>query len=138
MADAKPAIDDAKMAADEVRFQPYANSGMAMAAIGTDTSKVKIALESLNREWSMLVKDGITEAELKDARINMKNSMIYRIDRKSNRANNMAYYEFVGYNYCYAFDLIEMADRVKLADVNQFIKREFTEDRKFVSIVGKN
>ncbi|MCP4583092.1 MAG: insulinase family protein [candidate division Zixibacteria bacterium] len=107
------------------------------AAIGTDTSKVKIALESLNREWSMLVTDGITEDELRDAKVNMKNSMIYRIDRKSNRANNMAYFEYVGYNYRYPLDLIAMADRITLDQVNQFIKREFTEDRKYVSIVGK-
>jgi predicted Zn-dependent peptidase len=107
------------------------------AAIGTDTSKVKVALKSLNRDWNKMVEDGITAEELRDARINMKNNMIYRIDRKSNRANYMAYYEYMGYGYHYALDLIEMADKIELNRMNEFIKNEFTEDRKFVSIVGK-
>jgi len=107
------------------------------AAIGTDTSKVKIALESLDREWSKLVNDGITENELTDAIVNMKNNMIYRIDRKSNRASSMATFEFNGYGYRFILDLIEMADHATLDEVNAFVKRKFTDDRKFVSIVGK-
>ncbi len=107
------------------------------AAIGTDTSKVQIALASLNREWKKMVDEGLSEAELKDARVNMKNSMVYRIDTKRNRANNMAYYEYIGYNYRYVLDLIEMADKVTLEQLNGFIKDKFTADRRFVSIVGK-
>jgi len=107
------------------------------AAIGTDTSKVKIALESLNREWNKLVSDGITENELSDAIVNMKNNMIYRIDRKSNRVGSMAIYEYTGYNYRFILDLVEMADHITLDEVNTFTKRKFTDDRKFVSIVGK-
>lgn len=107
------------------------------AAIGTDTSKVQIALASLNREWKIMVDSGLTEAELTDARVNMKNSMVYRIDTKRNRANNMAYYEYIGYNYRYVLDLIEMADKVTLEQLNKFIKERFTADRRFISIVGK-
>ncbi len=107
------------------------------AAIGTDTSKVRVALNSLNRDWSKLVRDGVTMEELQDARINMKNNLIYRIDRKSNRANYMAFYEYMGYGYRFVLDLIDMADRIDLDKLNKFIKNEFTEDRKFVSIVGK-
>ena len=107
------------------------------AAIGTDTSKVKVALNSLGRDWNQMVEDGVTAEELQDARINMKNNMIYRIDRKSNRANYMAYYEYMGYGYRFVLDLIEMADRIDLDELNSFVKNEFTENRKFVSIVGK-
>jgi zinc protease len=107
------------------------------AAIGTDTSKVQQALSSLNREWATMVGDGITEEELTDARVNMKNNLIYSIDRKSNRANNMAYYEYIGYNYRFIFDLIEKADRVALADLNSFVQTSFTDDRRFVAVVGK-
>jgi zinc protease len=107
------------------------------AAIGTDTSKVKTALESLNREWSKLVSDGITENELADAIVNMKNNLIYRIDRKSNRVSSMAVWEYTGYNYRFILDLIDMADHITLDEVNPFIKRKFTDDRRFVSIVGK-
>ncbi|UCC80996.1 MAG: insulinase family protein [Candidatus Zixiibacteriota bacterium] len=107
------------------------------AAIGTDTTKVRVALNSLNREWSKLIQDGITMEELQDARINMKNNMIYRIDRKSNRANYMAFYEYMGYGYRFVLDLIDMADRIDLDELNKFIRNEFTDDRKFVSIVGK-
>jgi predicted Zn-dependent peptidase len=107
------------------------------AAIGTDTSKVKTALNSLNREWDMMVNDGVTAEELRDAKINMKNNLIYRIDRKSNRANYMAYYEHLGYGYRFVLDLIEKADNITLDELNQFVKNRFSADRKFVSIVGK-
>ena len=107
------------------------------AAIGTDTSKVKVALNSLNRDWNKMVEDGVTMEELQDARINMKNNMIYYIDRKSNRANYMAYYEYMGYGYRFVLDMIEMADQIDRDELNEFVKNEFTEDRKFVSIVGK-
>jgi zinc protease len=114
------------------------NDAIFRAAIGTDTSKVKKALASLDREWDKLIEEGITEAELTDARINMKNNLIFSIDRKRNRANNMAYYEYIGYNYKYILDLIEKADDVTLAQVNNFIKAQFTDERKFQSIVGKS
>jgi predicted Zn-dependent peptidase len=107
------------------------------AAIGTDTSKVKIALNSLQREWELLVSDGVTSDELRDARINMKNNLIYRIDRKSNRAAYMAYYEHLGYGYHFVLDLIEKADSITLDELNEFVKNRFVEDRKYVSIVGK-
>ena len=107
------------------------------AGIGTDTLKVQTALTSLNREWDKLISSGVTESELTDARINMKNNLIYSIDRKSNRANNMAYYHWVGYNYRFVFDLIEMADQVTLVEMNAFIKYRLTDERKYVSIAGK-
>ncbi|HHI03765.1 MAG TPA: insulinase family protein [candidate division Zixibacteria bacterium] len=112
-------------------------SALFRAGIGTDTSKVQIALASLNREWKKMIEEGFTEAELTDARINMKNSLIYEIDRKSNRANNMAFYEYIGYNYRYPLDLIEMADKITLEQFNNFIKERFTAERRYISIVGK-
>jgi zinc protease len=110
---------------------------MFRAGIGTDTTKVHIALESLEREWALLYADGVSEDELTDARINMKNNLIYQIDRKSNRANNMAYYHWMGYSYRFVLYLIEQADQVTLAELNAFIKNKLMEDRKYVSIVGK-
>ncbi|MFH2034952.1 MAG: pitrilysin family protein [Candidatus Zixiibacteriota bacterium] len=107
------------------------------AGIGTDTSKVTQALSSLEREFKLLIDSGITETELTDARINMKNNLMFRIDRKSNRANNMAYYEYIGYNYRIILDLIAMADKITLKEVNDFVKKNFTEDKKYTSIVGK-
>ncbi len=67
----------------------------------------------------------------------MKNNLIYRIDRKSNRANYMAYYEHLGYGYRFVLDLIENADNITLDEVNNFVKYRFLDDRKYVAIVGK-
>ncbi|MBN2225969.1 MAG: insulinase family protein [candidate division Zixibacteria bacterium] len=113
------------------------NDAVFRAAIGTDTSKVKIALASLNREMDSLVRVGITEGELADAKINMKNHLIYGIDRKSTRANNMAYYEYIGCTYRTILDLIELADQISLDEVNAFVKTNLTDDRHYVSIVGR-
>ncbi|MCK5125622.1 MAG: insulinase family protein [candidate division Zixibacteria bacterium] len=110
---------------------------MFRAAIGTDTSKVQLALASLNREWDNLIENGITEDELTDAKINLKNNMMFSFDRKSNRANNMAYYQYLGYGQKFFLDVVKKADRITVADVNSFVKNKFTEDRKFLSIVGK-
>ncbi|MDD3731761.1 MAG: pitrilysin family protein [candidate division Zixibacteria bacterium] len=107
------------------------------AAIGTDTTKIKQALGSLEREWNKLVKEGITEEELTDAKVNMKNNLIYGIDRKANRANNMAYYEYIGYDYRFILKLIETADLITLAGLDNFIKEKLTDDRLYWSIVGK-
>jgi predicted Zn-dependent peptidase len=70
--------------------------------------------------------------------VNLKNNMIYRIDRKSNRANNMAYYDYIGYNYRFVLDLIDMADQVTLEEVNAFVKEKFLPERTYTSIVGKD
>ncbi len=113
------------------------HGGLFRAAIGTDTSKVQIALASLDREWEKLVADGITAEELADARVNMKNNLIFRIDRKSGRANNMAANEYTGYGYRYLLDLIKLADQVTLDQINDFVKTRFVEERKYTSIVGK-
>ncbi len=119
------------------QYAPSKYSSVFRAAIGTDTSKVKTAMASLEREWQKMVNEGVTEAELAFARVNMKNSLIYEIDRKSGRADNMAFYEYIGYNYRYPLDLIEMADKITLEQLNNFLKNRFTPDRRFVSIVGK-
>ncbi len=107
------------------------------AAIGTDTAKVKMALGSLDREWQKMVQEGLTADELADAKVNMKNDMFYWIDTKSVRANNMAYLEYIGYGYKFVLDLIDMADRVTLEQINDFIGTHFSRDEKYVSIVGK-
>ncbi|MEW5923358.1 MAG: pitrilysin family protein [Candidatus Zixiibacteriota bacterium] len=107
------------------------------AAIGTDTSKVKQALGSLEREWDKLVSDGITAEELVDAKINLKNNLIFYIDRKSGRANYMASFEYAGYGYKFILDMIAMADSIALDDVNSFIMSNLTSDRRYTSIVGK-
>jgi predicted Zn-dependent peptidase len=107
------------------------------SAIGTDTTKVKQALTSLDREWNKLIAGGITEREYSDAKVNMKNSLIFGIDRKAGRANNMATYEYLGYGYRYFLDQIALADKVTLAEVNTFAKTKLTADRKYLSIVGK-
>ncbi len=113
------------------------NATVFRAAIGTDTAKVKLALASLDREWSKLLAGGITDQELADAKVNMKNSLIFGIDRKAGRANNMAVYEYLGYGYKFILDQIAMADQMTLADVNDFVKAKLTDDRKYLSIVGK-
>lgn len=113
------------------------NATVFRAAIGTDTAKVKLALASLDREWSKLLASGITDLELADAKVNMKNSLIFGIDRKAGRANNMAAYEYLGYGYKFILDQIAMADQMTLADVNDFVKAKLTDDRKYLSIVGK-
>jgi zinc protease len=107
------------------------------AAIGTDTSKVKQALASLDREWAKLLSAGITADELADAKVNMKNSLIYGIDRKAGRANNMAFYEYIGYGYHFILDQIALADPITLAEVNDFVKTKLTTDKIYTSIVGK-
>ncbi len=107
------------------------------AAIGTDTSKVGQALSSLDREWTKLTTSGITESELADAKINMKNSLIYGIDRKAGRANNMAAYEYIGYGSHFILDQIALADQITLDEVNKFAMTKLSPDRMYTSVVGK-
>ena len=107
------------------------------AGIGTDTSKVAIALASLDREMKKLYDDGITEGELADARVRIKNSLIYQIDQKEKRAINMAYYEFIGYGYKFINELIAGVDKVTVAEANRFIKENFTPDKLYLAVVGK-
>jgi zinc protease len=128
---------------EKLAYDVYTNWGASgyatifRSAIGTDTSKVKQALSSLDREWAELLSEGITADELADARVNMKNNLIYGIDRKAGRANNMAYYEYIGYGYRFLLDQIAMADRITLAQINDFIEMKLTTDRMYTSIVGK-
>lgn len=107
------------------------------SAIGTDTSKVGQALASLDREWSRLLNSGITADELTDAKVNMKNNLIYGIDRKASRANNMAFYEYLGEGPRFILDQIALADQITMDEVNGFIKKRLTPDRIYTSIVGK-
>ena len=75
--------------------------------------------------------------ELAAAKVNMKNNLIYRIDRKSGRANSMAANEYIGYGYRFTLDMIDMADNITVEQVNGFIKQKFSNNRKYLSIVGK-
>jgi zinc protease len=111
--------------------------GVFQAAIGTDTSKVQQALTSLNREWDRLIKDGVGADELANAKISLKNTTIFSIDRKATRAANMAYYEYIGYGYRYPLELMAAGDRIGVNEMNDFIRRNLTDDRKYLSVVGK-
>lgn len=107
------------------------------AAIGTDTSKVQTALASLKRELALLYKEGITESELADARVNLKNRLIYQIDRKVARANYMALYEYLEYGYRLPVELLREAENITLAEVNEYISAHLAPDGAFLLIVGK-
>lgn len=119
------------------QIQPIEHATLFQAAIGTDTSKVQQALSSLEREWGELVASGLTAEELADAKVNMKNRLIYNIDRKAVRADNMAFYERIGYGYRAISEQIALADQITLDDVNAFVKARLTPERKYLSIVGK-
>jgi zinc protease len=119
------------------QWMPSNYATVFRAAIGTDTSKITQALASLNREWKKLNDSGITAQELSDAKVNLKNNLIYGIDRKSGRANNMATYEFFGYGYKFILDQLAMADKITLEDVNEFVRAKLTADRQYLAIVGK-
>lgn len=106
------------------------------AAIGTDTSKVKKALASLDREWSKMVSDGITDTEFDDARVNLKNNLIYQIDKKSNRANHMAEYEYLGYGQKFVLDMLATIDQATLDGMNSYVEG-FAKKKRYTSIVGK-
>ncbi len=106
------------------------------AAIGTDTSKVRKALASLTREWDNMVAAGITDSEFNDARVNLKNNLIYQIDKKSNRANHMAEYEYLGYGQKFVLDMLAIIDKVKLDDMNTYVEG-FADRTRYTSIVGK-
>jgi zinc protease len=108
-----------------------------LGAIGTDTSKTNIAVVSLRREMKHLFDEGITESELADAKIGMKNNLIYRIERKSNRAYNMAYFETIGYGYKFVTELLAAADNVTVEKANQFVKKYLLEEKQYLAIVGK-
>ena len=107
------------------------------AAIGTDTTKVRTALASLDREWQLLVADGITADELADAKSNLKNNLIPQVESKSSRANYMAYYEYLGFGHRFVLDLIATVDDISVEQVNRFVSERFTKDRRYISIVGK-
>ncbi|NMC43535.1 MAG: insulinase family protein [candidate division Zixibacteria bacterium] len=113
------------------------HDALFQAAIGTDTAKVGQALASLNREWDRLVTGGVAEEELANAKTSLKNTVIFSIDRKALRAGNMAYYEYVGYGYKYLLDLLAAGDKVGVSEMNDFIKRNLTGERKYLSVVGK-
>ncbi len=107
------------------------------AAIGTDTSKVKLALSSLDREWNKMAAEGITEAEFADARVNLKNNLIYQIDKKNNRANNMATYEYIGYGQKFVPEMIALVDEVTVEEMNEYIMGTMGAATRYTSIVGK-
>ncbi|SYZ73460.1 putative Mitochondrial processing peptidase [Candidatus Zixiibacteriota bacterium] len=111
--------------------------GIFRAAIGTDTSKVKTALASLNREFRKLYDGGISEDELTDSKVNIKNSLIYRIEAKENRAGQMAVNEYIGYGYKFVYDMMKGIPGVTVAEMNQFIKSHLNPDDLYLAIVGK-
>jgi len=63
--------------------------------------------------------------------------MMFFVDRKTNRANNMAYYEHVGYGYRFVLDMMELTDKVTLGEINSFLQSSFTDDAHYISVVGK-
>ncbi len=111
--------------------------GIFRAAIGTDTSKVTMALASLIREFRKLYDGGITEAELTDSKVNVKKNLIYRIEAKGNRAGQMASNEYIGYGYKFVYDLMKGIDEVTATELNQFIADNLNPDKLYLAIVGK-
>ena len=107
------------------------------AAIGTDTSKVKTAMASLDREWNRLINEGITDEELTWAKVTAKNFLIFGIDTKANRVANMVFNEYEGYGHRFGLDVISRLDGVTRNEVNTFLKNRITPECTFTSVVGK-
>ena len=116
---------------------PLKNASVFIGNVATKNEEIGQSLELIRSEFKRVAADGVTEAELSDAKSFLTGSFALRFDTSANIANQLLWTMVEGLGPDYIENRNAMIDAVTLDDVKRVAKRLFENKDPIVTVVGK-
>jgi predicted Zn-dependent peptidase len=114
----------------------YTDCGIFSISCGTSKKNFETSIESILEEIRLVLENGITENELKDAKSNQKGSMSISYEQPDNKMTDISIQE-IYYNTYYSLEeRMKMIDDITLADINHLINYLFSKKVFHISAIG--
>jgi zinc protease len=116
---------------------PLKNASVFIGNVATKNEEIGQSLELIRSEFKRVAENGVTEAELSDAKSFLTGSFALRFDTSANIANQLLWTMVEGLGPDYIENRNAMIDAVTLDDVKRVAKRLFENKDPIVTVVGK-
>jgi zinc protease len=116
---------------------PLKNASVFIGNVATKNEEIGQSLELIRSEFKRVAENGVTEAELGDAKSFLTGSFALRFDTSANIANQLLWTMVEGLGPDYIENRNAMIDAVTLDDVKRVAKRLFENKDPIVTVVGK-
>jgi zinc protease len=119
------------------RLSTYRQAGLLIASVGTANERVAESVRIIHEQFALMEKDGVSEAELADAKAYLKGSLALSLQSTSEIASLLHSMQVDGLPPDHLVRRQALIDRVSLDDVKRMAKRILREDASVTVVVGK-
>lgn len=117
---------------------PYQRLGLILGSLATSTENTDRAIDLVKKEWAEMAENGMTEAELQNAKTYITGAFPLRFDSNA----KIAQYLLSAQKYDLGIDYInrypDLINAVTLEQVNAVAKKHLLPENLLFSIAGKN
>jgi predicted Zn-dependent peptidase len=114
----------------------YFDSGLFSIGCSTSKKNFSLAIKEIFKEIQKILKEGITELELKDAKSNQKGSMSISYEQPDNKMTDIAIQELYYQKYLSIEERMKLVDAVTIDEVNDLARFLFLRDKFHISAIG--
>ncbi|WP_178130710.1 pitrilysin family protein [Reyranella sp. CPCC 100927] len=119
------------------RLSTYRQAGLLIASVGTANERVAESVKIIREQLALMATDGITEAELADAKTYLNGALALTLDSTKSIAGLLLSMQVDGLAPDHMTRRKELIDRVTLADVKRIAQRVLQLDATVTAVVGK-
>ncbi len=114
----------------------YFDSGIFSIDCSTSKKNFSLAIKEIFKEIQKILKEGISELELKDAKSNQKGSMSISYEQPDNKMTDIAIQELYYQKYLSIEDRMKLVDEVTIKEINELTQFLFHRDTFHISAIG--
>ncbi|HKV00007.1 MAG TPA: pitrilysin family protein [Vineibacter sp.] len=119
------------------RLSTYRQAGLLTASVGTANERVAESVKIIREQLALMAKDGITDAELADAKTYLNGALALTLDSTGSIAGLLLSIQVDGLPPDHMTRRKELIDRVTSADVKRIAQRVLQLDASVAVVVGK-
>lgn len=116
---------------------PFKNASLFIGNVATKNEEIAQSLDVIRNELKRIVTDGVSDAELSDAKAYLTGSFALRFDTNANIANQLLWMMMEGLGTSYVDTRNDQVNAVTQADLKRVAKRLFEGQELMVTVVGK-
>ncbi len=117
-------------------IQNYLDSGYLVTQAGVDHQKVDEAIETILNEYKKVRENGISEQELAKAKDHIRGSLILDLEGSDEMASWVCGQEILKKEILTPDQVLELIDKVTLADIKRVAEDVFRADKINLSLIG--
>jgi len=118
-------------------LSPMRHTAMITGSVATQNARVAETIEQIRLQWKRMAEKGVTEQELKDAKLYLTGSYPLRFVNTARIASSLAWLQMLGLGRDYFDKRNQIIESVTLADVQRAAKRFLDTGKLYFVVVGQ-